>query len=68
MLQALIRVLRGEGCWARMHWGKAGWPEWAPCFDGSQEYPDTWCDFGCAVKVQTLPDPATVQVMAFKQM
>ena len=20
-------------CKARMHWGKAGWPQWEPCFD-----------------------------------
>ena len=33
-----------------MHWGKAGWPQHAPCFDGSVEYPQTWCHFGCAVK------------------
>ncbi|KAK9796688.1 hypothetical protein WJX73_000471 [Symbiochloris irregularis] len=37
-------------CGARMHWGKAGWPLYEPCFDGSARYPDTWCDFGCAVQ------------------
>jgi len=36
-------------CGARMHWGKAGWPKFKKCFDGSQEYPNSWCDFGCAV-------------------
>lgn len=33
---------------SRIHWGKAGWPE-EGCWDGSREYPETWCDFGCAV-------------------
>ena len=39
-----------EGCGARFHWGKAGWPKHLPCFDGAAVYPDTWCDFGCAVQ------------------
>ncbi|GMH42611.1 hypothetical protein BSKO_10530 [Bryopsis sp. KO-2023] len=34
---------------ARLHWGKAGWPE-SGCWHGADEYPDTWCDFGCAVQ------------------
>eukprot|EP00878_Enallax_costatus_P023315 GHUV01024788.1.p3 GENE.GHUV01024788.1~~GHUV01024788.1.p3 ORF type:complete len:137 (+),score=4.02 GHUV01024788.1:1192-1602(+) len=48
--QAVMSVLRSPVCGsARMHWGKAGWPMHAKCFDGAQEYPSTWCDFGCAV-------------------
>lgn len=46
----IVRVLRGAKCRARMHWGKAGWEKWANCFDGSVEYPETWCHFGCAVQ------------------
>ena len=45
-----MEVFRRQ-CGARMHWGKAGWPAHAACFDGAAEYPDTWCDFGCAVQV-----------------
>eukprot|EP00873_Tetraselmis_striata_P041562 jgi/Tetstr1/461826/TSEL_006905.t1 len=33
----------------RLHWGKAGFPE-RGCFNGAAEYPDTWCDFGCAIQ------------------
>lgn len=44
----VIRLFREE-CGARFHWGKAGWPQFASCFDGATEYPDTWCHFGCAV-------------------
>ncbi|KDD75423.1 hypothetical protein H632_c692p2 [Helicosporidium sp. ATCC 50920] len=36
-------------CDARLHWGKAGWPQYASCFDGAQEYQEQWCHFGCAV-------------------
>ena len=36
-------------CQARLHWGKYGHPEFDKCFDGSKAYPDSWCDFGCAV-------------------
>lgn len=37
-------------CGARLHWGKAGWNErYGQCFDGSVEYPTSWCHFGCAV-------------------
>ncbi|PSC73742.1 L-gulonolactone oxidase [Micractinium conductrix] len=39
-----------ERCGARLHWGKAGWPEHAKCFDGGKEYPNTWGHFGCAVQ------------------
>lgn len=35
-------------CSHRLHWGKAGWPE-EGCWIGVKHYPDTWCDFGCAV-------------------
>ncbi|PNH11479.1 D-arabinono-1,4-lactone oxidase [Tetrabaena socialis] len=34
---------------ARLHWGKAGWPD-AGCWHGDKEFPNTWCDFGCAVR------------------
>jgi FAD/FMN-containing dehydrogenase len=34
---------------ARFHWGKWGWVKYQPCFDGAVKYPETWCDFGCAV-------------------
>jgi hypothetical protein len=44
-----------DNCDARLHWGKAGWPTHTPCFDGAEEYPETWCDFGCAV-VELDPD------------
>ncbi|KAG1678617.1 hypothetical protein FOA52_012624 [Chlamydomonas sp. UWO 241] len=37
--------LSGGG--ARMHWGKAGWPD-PGCWHGDTEYNNTWCDFGCA--------------------
>lgn len=31
--QSVVRILRGDSCQGRLHWGKAGWP--APgCFDG----------------------------------
>lgn len=36
-------------CNARLHWGKAGWPRFASCFDGAREYPESWCSFGCVV-------------------
>jgi hypothetical protein len=36
-------------CQGRLHWGKEGWPRHAACFDGAATYPDSWCDFGCAV-------------------
>ncbi len=28
---------------------RAGWPD-AGCWHGDKEFPDTWCDFGCAVQ------------------
>lgn len=43
---------RGSSCNGRLHWGKGGWPEYASCFDGSKEYPDTWCHYGCAAHVR----------------
>lgn len=30
---------------------KEGWTRHAQCFDGASEYPDSWCNFGCAVQV-----------------
>ncbi|CAL5225804.1 g8581 [Coccomyxa viridis] len=39
-----------ETCSPRLHWAKAGWPRYLSCFDGSVAYPQTWCDFGCAVQ------------------
>lgn len=51
MFFKLMAFLRGDpACGTpRLHWGKAGWPE-EGCWDGSAEYEDTWCDFGCAVQ------------------
>jgi hypothetical protein len=40
--------LEGD-CRGRYHWGKAGWPTHLACFNGAEMFPDTWCDFGCAV-------------------
>ena len=53
-----ILLMSGDGeCHGRMHWGKAGWPRYNACFDGSAEFPD-WCSFGCAVQVRALlPSP-----------
>ncbi len=49
--QAMMDILRtSDKCKARLHWGKAGWPEHGSCFDGAAEYPESWCDFGCAVQ------------------
>jgi hypothetical protein len=39
-----------DKCGARLHWGKYGFSEYDPSFDGAKTYPDTWCDFGCAVQ------------------
>ncbi|KAK9838533.1 hypothetical protein WJX81_005953 [Elliptochloris bilobata] len=47
--QEVMRIFR-QDCGARLHWGKAGWPQWGACFDGAHEYPDSWCHFGCAVQ------------------
>ena len=47
--QAAFSVLRTHpACRGRMHWGKAGWPVHARCFDGAKEYGAGWCHFGCA--------------------
>jgi FAD/FMN-containing dehydrogenase len=46
--QKVIALFR-EKCGARLHWGKAGFPRHAPCFDGAVEYGESWCNFGCAV-------------------
>jgi hypothetical protein len=49
--QGAIQVLRSPVCGpARLHWGKAGWPQHAACFDGAAEYGDNWCHFGCAAQ------------------
>lgn len=46
----VVAFLRGNpACSGRLHWGKAGWPD-TGCWHGAQEYPNTWCDFGCAVR------------------
>ncbi|EFN59179.1 hypothetical protein CHLNCDRAFT_138071 [Chlorella variabilis] len=47
--QRIMQLFR-QRCGARLHWGKAGWPQHAKCFKGSIEYPSTWCSFGCAVQ------------------
>jgi len=45
-------LVHGPDCGGRLHWGKAGWPtllpNWNP-MDTVTGYPQTWCDFGCAV-------------------
>jgi hypothetical protein len=49
--QKVLTLLRSPICGnARLHWGKAGWPQHAQCFDGAEEYPASWCHFGCAVQ------------------
>ena len=48
--EQVMQILRSPRCDGRLHWGKAGWPAFAKEFDGSKEYPWTWCDFGCAVR------------------
>lgn len=48
----VLKTLRGPDCQGRLHWGKGGWPQYASCFDGATEYPDTWCHFGCAAHVR----------------
>ena len=45
----VLKLFR-DRCSARLHWGKDGFPELAPCFDGAKEYPQTWCHYGCAVQ------------------
>ena len=47
--QNSMKILRGETCQGRLHWGKAGWPE-PGCFEGPVEYGTSWCDFGCAAQ------------------
>ena len=49
-MQTVISLFHDK-CQARLHWGKAGWPEHEPCYDGSIHLPQTWCHFGCAVQV-----------------
>jgi len=34
---------------ARLHWGKPAFPD-PGCWNGAVDYPETWCDFGCAVR------------------
>ena len=46
--QALVDLLRSDLCGARIHWGKAGFPRWG--FSGPEDYPETWCRFGDAVR------------------
>ncbi|PSC67957.1 peptidase C69 [Micractinium conductrix] len=46
---AVMRYFR-DRCMARLHPGKGGWTEYAHCFDGAKEYPNSWCSFGCAVE------------------
>lgn len=47
--QTVISLFHDK-CQGRLHWGKAGWPEHEPCYDGSVHLPNTWCHFGCAVQ------------------
>lgn len=50
-VQRVMSILVSE-CSGRLHWGKAGWLRYNGCFDGAKAYPDTWCQFGCAVQVR----------------
>jgi hypothetical protein len=52
---AVIDILRSDQCRGRLHWGKAGWPRFAKKFDGSTEYGNSWCQFGCAVRAVRHP-------------
>jgi len=48
----MTTLVNNPACGGRLHWGKAGWPRFLPNFDGAvapNGYPDTWCQFGCAV-------------------
>ncbi len=51
-VQQVVELFKSS-CDARFHWGKAGWSTFWPCFDGAVIYPDTWCQFGCAVEVSS---------------
>jgi len=44
---AAVRLLRGERCDGRLHWGKYGFPSKSGCFDGAKEYGVAFCHFGC---------------------
>lgn len=48
--EAAMKILRSDQCQGRLHWGKAGWPQYAKRFDGGKEFGDSWCHFGCAVR------------------
>jgi hypothetical protein len=49
--QGIMNIFRtSDKCRARLHWGKAGWIEHGQCFNGAKEYPENWCDFGCAAQ------------------
>ncbi len=65
--QAVVSLFR-EQCEARLHWGKAGWPRYAPCFDGAKEYPDTWCHFGCAVQARFPAAQRYIAHLVFDQL
>ncbi|KAL6752479.1 hypothetical protein V8C86DRAFT_2752850 [Haematococcus lacustris] len=56
--QAVMAYLRSSpncgssglhGAGARLHWGKAGWPD-PGCWHGDKEYGSNWCHFGCALR------------------
>ena len=46
---AAVKILRGDSCEGRLHWGKFGFPERRGCFDGAKEYGVAFCHFGCHV-------------------
>ena len=46
--EAAVKLLRGEQCQGRLHWGKYGFPK-PGCFDGPSEYGLSYCHYGCAV-------------------
>ena len=64
-LQRVLQILLNE-CSGRLHWGKAGWPRYNACFDGSAHFPD-WCSFGCAVQVRA-PYVRCIFVYSYKAL
>ena len=70
--QLMAYLLSSNECTpARLHWGKAGWPDFG-CWNGADAYKDTWCDFGCAVQaldpqdkfIGSAPDRSTLPLIA----
>eukprot|EP00245_Coleochaete_scutata_P003915 TRINITY_DN1598_c0_g2_i1.p1 TRINITY_DN1598_c0_g2~~TRINITY_DN1598_c0_g2_i1.p1 ORF type:complete len:684 (+),score=86.02 TRINITY_DN1598_c0_g2_i1:83-2053(+) len=45
-VEDIVRIMMARN--GRMHWGKYGWVDFEPCFDGNAKWGDSWCQFGCA--------------------